>query len=183
MIKRSVLLLIVVFSLLSFVNASVFINEVELNPSGSEAVNEWVEIFNDGSGINLSGWYIEDEAGHVFDFPSEIMSRFYVLDNLSDLNNADEVLKLYDNAGVIRDVFENLDDGNDDSNTWSRNPDGNGGFVFQENTRGMPNQPTLIASKESNPSCLIAGDLATLSAEVTGYCIEDVIFSTYDNAV
>lgn len=42
------------------------INEVLSDPVGSEPAQEWVEVYNDDSGVvDLDGWSLEDEAGRV----------------------------------------------------------------------------------------------------------------------
>ena len=44
--KSGGITLIVVLLMVSFISATVYINEVETNPSGSDAGNEWIEVYN-----------------------------------------------------------------------------------------------------------------------------------------
>ena len=62
--KRSVLIVLCVFVLTLNVNsvASVVnINEIEVNPTGNDSGNEWIELYNDGPPINLNNWYLQNK--------------------------------------------------------------------------------------------------------------------------
>ena len=181
--KGSIFIVVSVFLVLSFsfVRAVVYINEIELNPLGTDSGNEWVEIFNDGSPINLSGWYIQNKDGDNYTFPGDIMANFYVLDSLSGLTNINQTLRLFDNGNLLKDNMGSFDDEENDIRTWSRIPDGVGGIVFQDATKGTSNQPMNIENKNSSPSCIVSGTNVTLSAEITGFCINKVIFSALIN--
>ncbi|MBS3072214.1 lamin tail domain-containing protein [Candidatus Pacearchaeota archaeon] len=163
-----------------FASAGVFINEIELNPAGSDNGNEWVEIFAN-SDENISGWYITDRDDNRFYFPNISIDEnsFYVLDGLDDFVNSDENITLYNEFNFFQDEALNLSDSDNNGQTWQRLPDGNGDFVFKSSTKGVSNQITSINSKAHYPGCLIKGDEVILSANVTGFCVDEVIFSVF----
>ena len=109
------------------------INEVLPNPSGTDSGNEYVEFFNPGPAlVDVSGWSLEDgiRVRHVFP-PSTVVAPGAYLVVFDDgdhsdvvgavnsstgtlsLNNADEVLGLFDADGELRDLVE-----------WTDTPDG-----------------------------------------------------------
>ncbi len=182
---RTLLILCIFLSVMaiSYVNAAVYINEIEVNPPGADSGNEWIEIFNDGAPINLSGWYLQNKEGDNYTLNGIVITKFYVLDGLSGLTNTNQTIKLFDNAGLLKDSFGPLVDGNNDERTWSRMPDGTGDFVFQPATKGIPNQPMSIENKNSTPSCITSGTNVTLSATVNGFCVNKVVFSVLINGV
>jgi len=186
--KGRILLILCIFLsviAISYVNAIVYINEIEVNPSGADSGNEWVEIFNNGTSVNLSGWYLQNKDGDNYTLNEIIITNFYVLDFLSGLTNTNQTIKLFDNAGLLKDSFGPFEDPNsaNDLRTWSRMPDGTGDFVFQPSTKGIPNQPMIIENKNSTPNCITSGINITLSATVSGFCVNKVVFSVLINGV
>ena len=173
--KILVILFILVFCV-SLVFPAVYINEVELNPIGTDAGNEWVELYNSGNEINISGWYLQDRDGNNISLNVIIgKNNFYVADSLSGLVNGDENIKLFNNLGVLVDGTGNLSDGADDNDTWQRIPDGTGNFSFLPNTKGFPNKLTFI-SNFSSPVCVIEGQNADIGAIIDAFCIDEVLF-------
>jgi len=163
---------------LSFISANVYINEVELNPAGTDSGNEWVEFFADAE-TNVTGWYLTDKDGNQF-FLDDVLileNSFYVLEGITSFINTEENITLYDNFDSEIDFAGGLNDSANDGKTWQRIPDGTGDFSFLENTSGFPNQLISITNKEIENACLIKGDNVTLSVSVDGFCVEDVIFS------
>ena len=54
------IVVIVLFPKIAFAN--VIINEIMANPIADESLNEWIELYNDGSNeVNVSGWIIGDD--------------------------------------------------------------------------------------------------------------------------
>jgi len=43
----------------------VYINELLPSPTGPDKENEWIELFNEGDDLNLSGWQIRDVSGRT----------------------------------------------------------------------------------------------------------------------
>ncbi len=170
-------ILLVALTFIGLTSAALIINEIEVNPPGSEAGNEWIELFNDGTPVNLSGWYIQDKDGNNYSFGEVIVTQFYVLDGLSGLENLNQDLNLYDKNGAMKDSYENFDDILNSDMTWSRMPDGTGNFDFKTSTKGLPNEEIEINDRDSTPSCITASTNVTLSASVTGFCVTNVVFS------
>ena len=162
---------------LSLISAVVFINEAEVNPFGSDNGNEWIELYNNGNAVNITGWYINDIEGNNYTISGVIIEEdgFYVLDSLSGLVN-NQSLSLFRDNNVLHDSTGNFLDSDNDDLTFSRNPDGSGDFVFQNSTKGFSNQPVTISDTNSS-SCNIKGKNVILSSVVEGFCVEDVIFS------
>ncbi len=64
MIRFRILTILIVFlSPLSFVEASLRINEIAWQGYLGDANNEWIELYNDGEAVNLDGWLLEAEDG------------------------------------------------------------------------------------------------------------------------
>jgi len=53
--KGLILMSFVIMSLLISFISSIRINEVELNPYGTDSGNEWLEFYSKGE-VNLTGW-------------------------------------------------------------------------------------------------------------------------------
>lgn len=143
--KKEIFIIWIIFIviLIPLVLGDVFINEVEANPSGIDSGNEWVEVYNNGSSVNLSGWYITDRDGNQMLFPSIILNDFYVLNNLTGLVNSDENVSLFNFSNNLQDSTDNLSDTNDNNRTNQRVPDGVGNFVFRDGTKGITNIRTI----------------------------------------
>ena len=139
--------------LLNFISAiavnNVVINEIELNPNGTDSGNEWIELYNNEAiPVNLAGWYIINKDGENYTINGTINAEsFYVLENMSGLDNTAQNISLFDNHGSLKDNTGILDDTFNSDETWQRIPDGTGSFVFREETKGIPNQPTIINNK------------------------------------
>ena len=118
---------------------NVIINEVELNPPGSDSrstsnassnVNEFVELYNPtDSAIDVSGWQlIPSKSWKSYTIPSGsliepndhavFMASSFWFDDIGDF------VTLKDSAGVIVDQTPLLEDPADDMNSWQRVYDG-----------------------------------------------------------
>lgn len=174
-----ILFAFVLSALFSFnLSALVSINEAELNPAGSNSGTQWIELFNSESPQAISGWFIQDASGKNYSIPNITLSKFYVLGSLTGIATTNQNLTLRSNNGLIlRDATGNFSDNSDNNLTFSRLPDGNGSFVFQEKTKGFSNVPNIISNALQSPSCIQSTDNITLSAEITGFCIDKVIFT------
>lgn len=92
---------------------SVVLNELMINPFGSELQGEWIELFHDGPTVNLGGWKVSDQDGHNLSLPSIGFSRTLVLlwigppregalglnSTMSLLNDSGDDLTLWDASG------------------------------------------------------------------------------------
>ncbi|NLA08110.1 MAG: lamin tail domain-containing protein [Parcubacteria group bacterium] len=83
------------------IKVRILINEFIPNPSGSDAENEWIELYNDSDiDLNLKDWFLEDASGKKYIFDSEkINQKDYLIlsskDTKISLNNNGETLKIF----------------------------------------------------------------------------------------
>jgi hypothetical protein len=127
----------------------IVINEVELNPPGPDASNEWVELFNAGDeGADLSLWRMTATHGAPVDLmlPEgtwlDAGARVVVpFTSGQALDNADEVIELVDAFMRPRDQTPALTDAQNDAHTWQRTGDGGVEWQFVIGTQGASNVP------------------------------------------
>lgn len=128
------------------------INEIEINPSGTDAGREWVELYNaTDQAIDLAGWRISYTYRTIGTFPLAEASRplppggFFVFTypGICLVNATLARVQLFDPAGTVIDETPVIRDEADDEKSWQRFP--NGGdpatpdlWVFREATRGKP---------------------------------------------
>jgi len=123
--------LVVVCTLVSGVR----INEVELNPQGTDSGNEWLELYSETE-VNLTNWGIRNIAGKNMSFNASF-SGYYILDTTYTLlTNDNEKLFLID-AGK-NEVYETnyMNDSGDDGKTWQYCE---GEWKFTDNTKNSEN--------------------------------------------
>lgn len=132
-------------------SGNVVINEMELNPPGPDAGNEWVELYNPlDRGVDLSGWYITSgQAGNVYRIGQaylpaggHMIVRFpgQFLNNGGGANlPKGECAKLWDASDRLVDSTPWRSDHYNDGRTWQREYDGATRWVFQSNTMGGSN--------------------------------------------
>ncbi len=125
------------------------INEVEANPAGDDAGNEWVELYNPDpdQAVNLSGWTLASTHGQARNVTlldgTTIEPEGHLVVRLPGgqmVDNEGEMLLLLDAAGVERDRTQVLDDTADDDRTQQRVPDGWGPWQLAPGTPGAANQ-------------------------------------------
>ena len=108
------------------------INEVEMNPPGSDSGAEWVEIYNPTAQVvSLAGWTVSytGHGGGWDQLPAESIEpggrlRFvYPKQHLE--NSRGDAIRLRDSFGAIVDETPvGMKDQANDSRTWQRIPDG-----------------------------------------------------------
>jgi hypothetical protein len=114
--KLWTILILFLFSLFPFSlkadSPKILINEILPYPTGSDATDEWIEIFNPNNfEFNLSGWKIQDTIGktkiYIFPKGTKILAKgFLVLkrpESKITLNNDGDGLKLIDSEGKTID--------------------------------------------------------------------------------
>ncbi len=128
-------------------DANIVINEVELNPRGSDLNQEWIELYNPVNiDTNLTNFEIRTsfKSATIQLLPEAMIEAngTYVieLDGLI-LSNTAESLVLANASGEIIDRTPSLVDRSDDERTWQRIPDGNDEWQFTAGTRDQLNDP------------------------------------------
>lgn len=125
----------------------IVINEVELNPRGSDVGREWIELYNpSGSDVNVSGFEIRTSfKSATMQLPpgTEIDANETYLVELDrqTLSNTAESLVLEDGSGEVIDRTPSLVDRSDDGRTWQRIPDGYSEWQFAAGTKEELNDP------------------------------------------
>jgi beta-lactamase superfamily II metal-dependent hydrolase len=160
----------------------ILINEVELNPPGTDSGAEKVELYNpSSSAIDVSGWTISSTAGAtatvVINEGTTIPPQGYLIVGRNSqqwLDNGGEVVELRNNSGMLTDSVGAFSDEDNGDATWQRSADGEDNWVFSSNTLGGANFGTFVSDPES-PSPLAPeypipqkpSPLANSSVEVT----------------
>ena len=135
------------------VEPKIVINEVELNPSGLDEGNEWIELYNPNNiSVEVNSWYLKDKENNRIDitrFTLEANSYKVLTLNSSLLNDDEETLKLYNNRDELVDETIVMRDEQDNEFTWSRKPNGydsniNTDWNLQKATKEFSNDADLI---------------------------------------
>jgi hypothetical protein len=136
--------------------ATIVINEVELNPAGADAGNEWVELYNPtASEVDLSDWTLTTTHGITVTVIIPEGTRispngYYVVSYETQwLDNEDESVILKNEVDVEVDRTPKLNDTFNDDRTWQRIPNGQDtdsieDWKFQFSTRGMINGEVVL---------------------------------------
>lgn len=139
-------------------NNQILINEVELNPAGTDTGTERVELYNpSNTGIDVSGWAISSAAGTtatvVINEGTTIPPKGYLIvgrDSQQWLDNTGESIDLRNDLGIVVDSVGPFSDQDNDESTWQRSPDGQDNWVFSpSNTLGSANFGSLVFDPES----------------------------------
>ena len=159
--RLSLILLASLFSTIYCLPASAanetLINEVELNPPGTDSGREKVELYNpSNSTIDVSGWTISSTRGTaasvVINQGTTIPTKGYLIvgnDSQQWLDNTGEVVQLMNDSGMLIDSVGPFSDEDNDEATWQRSPDGEDDWIFSSNTLGGANFGTLVSGPES----------------------------------
>lgn len=123
------------------------INEVELNPSGTDTGQEKAELYNPSeSPVNIGGWTLSSTGGAngaivTISEGLVIPPKGYVLIDrtMQWLDNEGEVIVLHDDTGTIIDHFSSFSDRDNNANTWQRLPDGGNKWIFSLSSLGSAN--------------------------------------------
>ena len=137
------------FSLKAADFSKILINEILPSPAGSDAEEEWIEIFNPNDfEVDLSGWKIQDTIGktktYIFPKETKISAKgFLVLKrpvSKITLNNDEDGLKLIDSSGKTIDEisYQKAEEGK----SYNR---GEAGWFWNENlTPGAENVKPIV---------------------------------------
>ena len=109
----------------------IIINEVEMNPIGSDATNEWVELFNPTNvTVDISLWWVMATSGTPYgqyiEWGTEIgPGEYYVLHATQQwMDNPGDMIQLMNYEQVIVDYTPGLSEFNETSFSWQRIPNG-----------------------------------------------------------
>lgn len=123
-----------------------FLNELEQNPTGTDAGHEWVEVYNAGfQEVDLAGWQIQAHHGvpQTLTLPNgtlvAALGRLLVEFSAQFLDNEDEEVSLYGPHGWEVDRSPVLSDTANDARSWQRVPDASDAWDFGPSTAGLPN--------------------------------------------
>ncbi len=115
--------LILPLTIPAYAESNIVILEVEPNPAGTDAGNEWVRLFNPSSNsINLSGWQISSTHGNTNTYT--LSGNIGACDDTKIIfpsqfiDNEDESLVLYDNTGSFVTSTPSINDKDNDASTW-----------------------------------------------------------------
>jgi competence protein ComEC len=140
-------------------NSEISINEVELNPPGTDSGSEKVEIYNpSSSAIGLTGWTISSTVGRnatvAISEGTTISPQGYLIVGRDSqqqwLDNTGEGFELRNDLGMLIDSVGPFSDQENDDSTWQRSPDGQDNWIFStSNSLGSANFGTLVSGPES----------------------------------
>lgn len=193
LIIASMLLLPMQYVRASEAENTVFINEIESNDPVTDI--DWIEIMNTGNeDIDVSGWFVTDdkdlervaenkewriEEGTILKAGEILVIEHNVLLNNLSLGKEDTV-SLYDRSNTLLDFYTYSGHA---VGTYARVPDGTGGFVDQEPTKGklnivekeeLPKHRILINEINSSPDDWVEFiNLGTEEMDLSGYEIRD----------
>ncbi|HXV46555.1 MAG TPA: lamin tail domain-containing protein [Nitrososphaera sp.] len=172
---------------------NIVINEVELNPQGSDIGRQWIELYNPaGVEVNISDFEIRTSFKSATirlppDAAIDANGTYIVELDGKMLSNTAESLVLVNASGEIIDRTPSLVDRSDDGRTWQRIPDGNSEWQFAEGTRDELNDPdeqvssTYTARAGSAAQCL--GTAGCAEGIVTRIVDSDTFYVNVNNTV
>lgn len=166
---RARILILVFVVLISGVSA-LKITEFESNPEGTDAGNEWIELYNDGE-ISLEGYkLVNNDGGEIF--LNESFSGYFVYTFKKQwLDNSDEKVFLYENETLIdeTDIFE---DNKNNGLTWRLCQT----WEFLNSTKGQENDCGKESSEEGSEEAneIVETTEETEEAQGTGKIIKEI---------
>jgi len=151
----SLINLMLIFLFFSLVSA-VRINEIELNPEGTDSGNEWIELYSEQN-IDLNGWKLVNNDNKVINLSQNFNG--YLIINFSGqwLDNSNESLKLFNDLSLV-DSTPKLEDNYNNEKTWQYC---SGDWTFIASTKNSANScssqsqsqtPTQNNSQNNTPN-------------------------------
>jgi len=115
--KKGLFFIFFSISFVTLVNGMVRINEVELNPSGEDSGNEWIELYSQDE-ADLKGWKLINNDGDEF-YLNESFSGYLIINFEKQwLDNKDEKIILYNGENLIDETIL-IDDSKNNELTWN----------------------------------------------------------------
>lgn len=169
-------------------SGKIVINEVELNPTGYDDGNEWVELYNsDDNYIDISEWVLQSTCGgritdiQIPTIPLIPPRGFCVVVGCGQwLDNDEELVILLNASGIEVDRTPYLDDTQDTDCSWSRYPDGydtdsNYEWGFMKSSKGGPASGDVCHPNGTRVyfhiSGIVEGNIEPIEVTTTGYKI------------
>lgn len=109
------------------------INEVELNPPGTDAGKEWLEIYSEEK-VDLSGYKLVNNDGKEINLNGTVNEYFVYNFGKQWLDNSDEKVSLYKGSKLI-DETDILKDSENNDKTWQYCTS----WIFKESTKDETN--------------------------------------------
>lgn len=125
-----------IFSFIFFIIpkiSAIKINEVELNPLGTDSGNEWLELYSEEE-INFENYKIVNNDGVNISLNGSFIGYYLYIFDKQWLDNSDEKIFLYKNDELIDETIIFEDSENDDFTFQLCN-----GWEFLESTEGEEN--------------------------------------------
>jgi hypothetical protein len=144
--NRGVIILLLLVMLAGLVSASVRINEIELNPSGGDSGNEWIELYSD-SEINLTGYSLRNADEDILELNISFNGYYVYTFDSGWLDNNDENVSLLDLNGTIVDNSPMFEDSGDDSKSWQYC---SWNWTFRESNSGSANNCTIVSDSSGD---------------------------------
>ena len=137
MAGRKLFFAIIIALIITSLASAIRITEVELNPPGKDAGNEWIELYSEEE-VNLNGYRLLNNDGDEILFNSgSVFSGYYVYGFSKQwLDNSDEKVFLYKGNSII-DETDLLEDSENSALTWRFC---NEEWGFSEETKGRENE-------------------------------------------
>lgn len=176
------------------------INELEMNPSGTETGNQWIELYNQGEDLlDIGGWLIKSaKLGKTFLIPDGfvILPKDYVVIPFNGVmfGIENEFMILLTPDSVEVDKTPTLSDTGDDDLTWQRFP--NGADTDKERdwdlrnstigrTNGFPvarqdftlSVPVFIDQQGNKLEAFSAGQMAGVKSEIVNRFTDERTFT------
>jgi hypothetical protein len=142
----------------------IVINEVEQNPPGTDAGNEYVELYNPTvNSVDISGWIVSTTAGDnvALAISSGTIIQhngYYLMISSSQwIDNSGESVILRNFGGNEVDRTPSLADADNDGWSWQRYPNGqdtdsSADWAFRSSTKGAPNGETSTPTPTPTPT-------------------------------
>lgn len=107
---------------------------MELNPSGSDSGNEWLELYSQES-ISLEGYSLENEDGSVYELNGSIINYLIIQFSKQWLDNSNASVKIKKDNSTIYQT-STLADSKNNELTFNLC---NGEYVLKESSKGSEN--------------------------------------------
>jgi len=128
------LLILLHINCISIVSAEIRVNEIELNPEGSDSGNEWIELYSD-TNEQLINWQIKNSDNQVKYFNASF-NGFYIIRLSSQwLDNSEEKVTLLNPNNEIISQTDLLLDSKNNAETWQYCS----AWIFNPSTEGKEN--------------------------------------------